>query len=374
MAGASVPRSCAAEHPVNCPSCGFVNKRAAHFCGGCGKAISDLPGGLPVSSSARVTTTSPRLQTKKAPAQQVVSMPAMLRARDGSELRWGEADTPVPPAVIPPGAPAAVAVAVSPVRPGHAVTVDYQVNGGPVRQAIGLPEPRVHGTTGRVFRALLPGLPTGMVEFLPVLRFAGQPISPRLGQSAECPRYQVGYDAAPVETADVSATAIATSAGQARWDWDTKFLWACTVAIRKQVIGELPDGLRINFEVTDGRFVGPRFEGVVLPGGVNWMRIREDGVTMVNVTECLQTRTGARIDSLYGGILDLGSAGYARATRGEFDPLPSFAVAPTYVTADKELAWLNRAQCIGVGRVDMKALRAEYDVYVVSVGATKHAE
>jgi len=72
--------------------------------------------------------------------------------------------------------------------------------------------------------------------------------------------------------------------------------------------------------------------------------------------------------------LDLGSAGYARATRGKFDLLPPFVVAPTYVTVDKELAWLDRAQCIGVGRVDMKALRAEYDVYVVSVGAAKHAE
>jgi Protein of unknown function (DUF3237) len=368
MAGASGPQSPAAEHPVNCPSCGFVNTEAARFCGGCGKSVSDLPGRLPASSSAGVTAISPRLQAKKAPTQQGVSM----RAQDGSELRWGEADTPVPAAVIPPGAPAAVAVAVSPVRPGHAVTVDYQVNGGPVRQAVGLPEPRVYGTTGRVFRALLPGLSTGMVEFLPVLRFAGQPISPRLGQSAECPRYQVGHDAAPVETTAVSATPVATSADQARWDWDTKFLWACSAAIRQQVIGELPDGLRINFEVTEGRFVGPHFEGIVLPGGVNWMRIREDGVAMVNVTECLQTRTGTRIDSLYGGILDLGPAGYARALRGEFDPLPPFVLAPTYATADKELAWLNGAQCIGVGRVDMKTLRAEYDVYVVSVGSQLH--
>ena len=31
MAGASVPRSCAAEHPVNCPSCGFVNKEGRAF-------------------------------------------------------------------------------------------------------------------------------------------------------------------------------------------------------------------------------------------------------------------------------------------------------------------------------------------------------
>jgi hypothetical protein len=367
MAGASGPQSPGAEHPVNCPSCGLLNKPATRFCAGCGKAISGLSGGLPASASPPATPTSLRLQTKKTPTAQLASLPAMQRARDGTELRWGYADTPVPPAVISPGAPASIAVAVSPVRPGHAVTVEYRINGGPVRQAIGLSEPRLDGANGRVFRAILPGQSDGTVEFLPVLRFAGQPISPRLWESAECPRYQVGCSAAQVETADLSAD-------EPRWDWDTTFLWTGTRAIRKEVIGAMPDGLRINLQVTEGRFVGPRFGGIVLPGGVNWMRIREDGVAMVNVTECLQTRTGARIDSLYNGIFDLGAAGYARAMRGEFDPLPPFVVAPTYVTADKELAWLNRAQCVGVGRVDMKALRAEYDVYVVSVGAAKHSE
>jgi hypothetical protein len=205
------------------------------------------------------------------------------------------------------------------------------------------------------------------VEFLPVLGFAGQPISPRLRESAECPRYQVGCGAAPVETA-------ALPAGELRWDWDTTFLWAGTVAIRTEVIGVVPDGLRINLHVTEGRFVGPRFEGIVRPGGVNWLRIRKDGVGIVNVTECLQTLSGARIDCLYDGILDLGADGYARAIRGDFGILPPFVLAPTYATADKELAWLNRAQCIGVGRVDMKTLRASYDIYVVTAGAAKHVD
>jgi hypothetical protein len=44
--------------------------------------------------------------------------------------------------------------------------------------------------------------------------------------------------------------------------------------------------------------------------------------------------------------------------------------APTYATADKALQWLNRAQCVVVGRVDMKALR-EYDAYLIEVGARK---
>jgi hypothetical protein len=261
MAGASGPQSLGAEHLVNCPSCGLVNKTAAPFCGSCGSVLPHPPGASLASDSApATTTTSLTLQTKETPAATAARIPSMHRARDGSELRWGEADTFTPPDL---------------------------------------------------------------------------------------------------------------SGGKLRWDWDTTFLWAGTVAIRKEVIGAMPDGLRINWHVTEGRFVGPRLEGVVLPGGANWLRIRKDGVAIVNVTECLQTPTGTRIDCLYDGILDLGADGYGRAMRGDFGILPPFVLAPTYGTADKELAWLNRAQCIGVGRVNMKTLRAGYDVYVVTVGAAK---
>jgi hemoglobin len=56
----------------------------------------------------------------------------------------------------------------------------------------------------------------------------------------------------------------------------------------------------------------------------------------------------------------------------EYDRLPPVVVTPTYATADPRLEWLNRAQCVGVGRVDMAALRVEFDVYVVRVGERAH--
>ena len=111
----------------------------------------------------------------------------------------------------------------------------------------------------------------------------------------------------------------------------------------------------------------------MLPGAADFMRIRQDGVGIVNVTELLQMRTGARLYCSYGGIFDLGADGYARALRNEFDAFPPFVTAPTYTTADKELAWLNRAQCIGFGRVDTKAMLIEFDVYAIAVGGRKRA-
>jgi aerobic-type carbon monoxide dehydrogenase small subunit (CoxS/CutS family) len=278
----------------------------------------------------------------------------------------------MPPAVLPPGLPASVTVAVSPVRPGHAVAVEYRVNGGPVRQAMALPAPGTNNVQSRLFRALLPGQPSGVVEFLPVLRVAGQPISPRLGESDECSRYEVGgCGSAPAGTAGSSAMPGAEP--EPLWAWDTRFLWTGTVTIRKEEVGDLPDGLRINWHLVEGSFVGPDHAGVILPGAADYMRIRQDGIGIVAVTELLRTRTGARLYCTYGGVFDLGADGYARALRCEFDPAPTFVGTPTYTTADKELAWLNRAQCIGVGRVDMKALRLEYDVYAVQVGGRKHS-
>jgi hypothetical protein len=183
------------------------------------------------------------------------------------------------------------------------------VNGSTARYcAIGLSEPRGHDANGRVFRAVLPGQSDGTVEFLPVLRFAGQPISPCLEESVEYPRYRVGGGAVPVEAADSSAIPSTKSASEPRWDWDSTFLWTGAVAIRKEVVGALPDGLRINWHVTEGRFVGPR----------------------------LLLRPTQRP---------------TKSSRG-----------------------FNRAQCIGVGRMDIKALRAEYDIYIVAVGGCRHAK
>ncbi len=319
-------------------------------------------------SSSKPTTSSPPARVIKGVAiGDALSAPFMQHARDGSTFWWGGVDTPAPPPLVAPGTTAPVRVAVSPVRPGHAVTVNYRVNGGPVREATAVPDLRVHDVNARIFRALLPGQSSGMVEFLPVLHFAGQSISPRLGETTKASRYQIGR-AGAVPDGGLPAP---KSGSQPHWAWNAKFMGTLGATLRKEVVGATPDGLRIDWHVEDGSFVGPGFEAVILPGGTDWMRIRPDGIGIVNVTACMETPDGARIFASYAGIFDLGPNGFARAQRDEFDPLPALVITPNYLTADNRLAWLNRAQCLGVGRVDMAARRVEADVYIIQVGGRK---
>ena len=129
---------------------------------------------------------------------------------------------------------------------------------------------------------------------------------------------------APSPTASVPGTratrsGAATDAGpQPRYAWGTTFLGSLTAFLRKEVVGVTPDGLRINWHVTQGTFVGAGFDAIVLPGAADWMRIRRDGIAIVNVQACFETKDGARVFGSYGGIFDLGSDGYTRALRDDW--------------------------------------------------------
>ena len=296
-----------------------------------------------------------------------------LRASDGSVLRWGESDAPGPASIVPPGTAANVAVAVSPVRLNHAVTIDYRVDAGPVREVIAAPAPYAPNGATRMFRAILPGQSVGLVEFLPVLRLFGRPISPRLSDSTDRATYRVGGAAAPIKTNDSPTPPIGAPEGQPRWAWSACFLGSFSASLAKEPIGVTPEGLRIAWRVEQGRFVGPHLAAVVLPGATDWMRIRADGVGIIDVRACLQTTTGARIYVSYGGRLDLGSDGYARALRGEFKPRPPLVVAPTFETSDKSLSWLNRAQCVGVGKA-LSTTQIAFDAYLIEPGGDKAAK
>ena len=275
-----------------------------------------------------------------------------LLCLDGSTLAW-RADTEP---LVPPGTAVPVEVSVTPPRPGHRVCLDYRLDGGPIRRVNALPLEPSHSSAVRWFRAVVPPFPAGVVEFLPVLQAGDRCLSPAWQELPQPPgRYRV--------TAERSEDPIASVLP--RWAWGGRFLGCLSARLRKEMVGATPEGLRINWHVVEGCFHGPALRATILPGATDWMRIRPDGVGIVAVTATLETATGGRLFTSYGGLFDLGADGYQRALRDEFDPLPPLVLTPTYQTADPNLAWLNRVQCLGVGSVDLASLELAVDVYQI---------
>src|SRR5262249_24892194 len=125
--------------------------------------------------------------------------------------------------------------------------------------------------------AAIPADASAVVGQLPVLRFAAENLSRAVASAV---RSSEG------ERRPSAGTSVARGT---RWAWNTTFLGSLTAMLRKEVVGVTPDGLRINWHVISGSFVGPGLDATILPGAADWMRIRRDGVAIVSVQACFET-------------------------------------------------------------------------------------
>ena len=62
-----------------------------------------------------------------------------------------------------------------------------------------------------------------------------------------------------------------------------------------------------------------------------------------------------------------------RSPRGEDRNARRCNSTPRYVTAAPQLRWLNRLQCVGLGRVTLATLIVEYDLYAMRSRAAETA-
>ena len=118
-----------------------------------------------------------------------------------------------------------------------------------------------------------------------------------------------------------------------------------------QPIGEIPAGNRRIGLVAGGTFEGPKLRGTVLPGGADWIIVRPDGVTTLDVRIVLQTDDGAAIGLTYRGLRHGPVAVMERVDQGQpVDPSEYyFRIAITFETAAPKYAWLNKVFGIGTG-------------------------
>ncbi|MEL7541439.1 MAG: DUF3237 domain-containing protein [Pseudomonadota bacterium] len=122
-------------------------------------------------------------------------------------------------------------------------------------------------------------------------------------------------------------------------------------------VGAVPDGNRVIFLVKGGTFEGPHLSGRVVPdAGADWIRIRPDGVGLLDVRFCLETHDNALIYAHWQGRTwsNPEDSEYAYDVLKPDDPAGAwryyFRSAPFFETSDPGYAWLNNIVSVAKSR------------------------
>jgi hypothetical protein len=151
-----------------------------------------------------------------------------------------------------------------------------------------------------------------------------------------------------------------------RMELATDFLFRMEIAVAApQVIGDMPLGDRRLGLITGGRFEGPGLNGVVLPGGADWLLTGNDGATRLDVRAALQSDEGQVIGITYQGVRHAPPDVAARMAAGELVPPGSYYMrtAIRFEAGPGPHEWLNRLLAVAVGHRFPEG--PVYDVYAV---------
>lgn len=115
--------------------------------------------------------------------------------------------------------------------------------------------------------------------------------------------------------------------------------------------GETPIGNRRIIRVTGGKLRGNKLNADVVPGGDDWITVRDDGTIIQDVRILLETEDKALILMTYRGIRTGSREVLNRLDQGEdVDPEEYyFRTTPIFETASKKYDWLNQKLFISKG-------------------------
>jgi hypothetical protein len=243
------------------------------------------------------------------------------------------------------------------------VTALYTVNGGALRVARGYRlQLATRPEAEELFAVDLPPQPDDvLLAFVPILSCSGREADPRRGGLPFTTIVQ-----------PASATSVTTANGPQStpkpFRYTMELLARVTAPLEKppDVVGQTPDGLHIVFPLGKGGTVrGPRLNGEVEHAGGDWMLVRPDGIGVAAIRALVRTDDGAVLMAEYGGVIDFGTDGYAKLAAGGGPERAPIQLAPRFVTGAPSWRWLNRLQCVGLGRVTLATLIVEYDLYAI---------
>lgn len=152
-----------------------------------------------------------------------------------------------------------------------------------------------------------------------------------------------------------------------KFKFEPKHVFSYNALLSTEIIGAVPDDIRVNFHVTGGEIWLPDGTkiGKLRPVGGDWLTIRSDNQGVLDVRATCEMLDESLLYVVYNGIVDLGEGGYESVRRGQFPDKGTIRTAPRVLTSSPEFAWLNRAQLFAVGEVQFNKGLVEYDVYTL---------
>jgi hypothetical protein len=284
-------------------------------------------------------------------------------SENGLSLRWDEPDLTE---TAPVAGWSRVLVAVSPRHVSNVVEAVCRVDDRAEQVVRGFRLMTNASGTEDIFAIDFPPMPDGArIAYLPRLSCSNRTADPR--------RMNATW-ASPIRTPRDTVVQPQPRPDSPPFGFNMDLLARVTVGLERQPIsvGETPEGLRIDFPLGEGgTVVGPRLNGTILHSGEDWMLVRPDGIGLSQVRVLIRTADGSIAVGDYGGVVDFGPDGYKALASGAGPEAATVQLVPRYTTSAPALQWLNRCQCLGIGRVTMKTLTVEYDLYSVQSGALR---
>lgn len=118
-----------------------------------------------------------------------------------------------------------------------------------------------------------------------------------------------------------------------------------------QIIGKIKNGTRLIAPIASGHFSGAKLNGKVLPGGADWVLLREDGVMEIDVRLVLKTIEGAFIYLTYQGKFIASQSIMTRLHAGEEISKDDYSLAVTakFESGHPDFLWINDAIVVATG-------------------------
>jgi hypothetical protein len=282
----------------------------------------------------------------------------MQLSDSGLTVWYGTSDAPAPPEQASAETPVSLTVGVQPAHPANGVDVAYRMDQGP--------ELEMHATLTRTdysqnqqfFRADFPPLSSGtLVEYAPVVRHAGRRIDFR--QSG---RYPSSFFVANSERKCQAPNAPTGPPDLHPYRLEHITRGDLTLVKNYEVVGETPEGIRLNLQVSGGTYRG-KICGQACAGSGDWLTIRRDGIGIVDAKVTIKTNDGATLLLIGSGTIDLGRDGYHNAAAGRYPSMAPLVDVMRFLASDPRYAWLLRLQCMAIGYGSEE--RVCYDIYGV---------